>query len=83
MTRDLDRLVRNFHRERLQDEWAYLFLDGVSLRIRRSAGRKRVQLLVTYGVRRDGAGNSWPFCAARAKARRPGRDYCRICTTGG
>ncbi len=38
----------------LTDDWRYLFLDGVSLRIRRPAGRKRVQLLVAYGVRADG-----------------------------
>jgi len=31
-----------------------LFLDGVSLRVRRPSGRQRVQMLVAYGVRRDG-----------------------------
>jgi putative transposase len=50
----LDEAVREFHRAPLADEWAYLFLDGVSLRVRRPAGRKRVQMLVAYGVRRDG-----------------------------
>jgi len=54
LTRDLDQAVRQFHQARLEDEWAYLFLDGVSLRARRPAGRKRVQMLVAYGVRRDG-----------------------------
>jgi putative transposase len=50
----LDEAVSEFHRAPLADEWAYLFLDGVSLRVRRPAGRKRVQMLVAYGVRRDG-----------------------------
>jgi len=54
LTRDLDRLVKAFHEGPLKDEWAYLFLDGVSLRVRRPSGRKRVQMLVAYGVRRDG-----------------------------
>jgi putative transposase len=54
LIRDLDEAVREFHRAPLADEWAYLFLDGVSLRVRRPAGRKRVQMLVAYGVRRDG-----------------------------
>src|SRR6058998_3861152 len=54
LTRDLDQAVWEFHQARLSDDYAYLFLDGVSLRIRRSAGRKRVQMLVAYGVRRDG-----------------------------
>jgi len=55
LTRSLDRLVKKFREAPLQDEWAYLFLDGVSLRVRRPAGRKRVQILVAYGVRRDGS----------------------------
>lgn len=54
LIRDLDEAVSEFHRARLADEWAYLFLDGVSLRVRRPSGRKRVQMLVAYGVRRDG-----------------------------
>src|SRR5881409_712226 len=35
VSRSLDRLVKAFQRARLKDEWAYLFLDGVSLRVRR------------------------------------------------
>jgi putative transposase len=54
LTRDLDGAVSQFHRAPLQDEWAYLFLDGVSLRMRRPGGRKRVHMLVAYGVREDG-----------------------------
>src|SRR3970040_1281675 len=54
ITKSLDRLVRRFHEAALKDEWAYLFLDGVSLRVRRPAGRQRVQMLVAYGGRRDG-----------------------------
>jgi putative transposase len=54
LTRDLDEAVRQFHQAPLADEWTYLFLDGVSLRVRRPAGRQRVQMLVAYGVRRDG-----------------------------
>jgi transposase-like protein len=55
LTRDLDAAVRQFHQAPLKDEWLYLFLDGVSLWVRRPAGRKRVQMLVAYGVRRDGS----------------------------
>jgi transposase-like protein len=54
LCRSLDHLVKAFHQARLQDEWAYLFLDGVSLRVRRPSGRKRVQMLVAYGVRANG-----------------------------
>ncbi len=54
LTRDLDRAVAEFHRASLKDEWAYLFLDGVNLKVRRPAGRQCVQMLVAYGVRQDG-----------------------------
>jgi putative transposase len=54
LSRSLDRLVKAFREAPLKDEWVYLFLDGVSLRVRRPAGRKRVQMLVAYGVRADG-----------------------------
>jgi putative transposase len=54
LTGELDEAVRQFHSVELKDEWAYLFLDGVSLRIRRPSGRKRVQMLVAYGVKQDG-----------------------------
>jgi len=55
LCRSLDRLVKAFHQARLNDEWAYLFLDGVSLRVRRPSGRPRVQMLVAYGVRANGS----------------------------
>lgn len=54
ISRSLDGMVRAFHQERLSDDWVYLFLDGVSLRVRRPGGRKRVQMLVAYGVGKDG-----------------------------
>ena len=43
VTRELDQAVAQFHQAPLMDAWRYLFLDGVSLRVRRPAGRKRVQ----------------------------------------
>jgi len=54
LSRHLDRLVKAFQQAPLKDEWAHLFLDGVSLRMRRPGGRKRVHMLVAYGVRTDG-----------------------------
>jgi putative transposase len=55
LTRDLDEAVRQFHQAALKDEWAYLFLDGVNLKVRRPAARQCVQMLVAYGVRQDGS----------------------------
>jgi putative transposase len=68
LTRDLDEVVRQFHRARLQDQYAYLFLDGVSLRVRRPAGRKRVQMLVAYGVRRDGTRHLLAFLRSQGES---------------
>ena len=68
LTRVLDRAVRQFHQARLSDEYAYLFLDGVSLRVRRPAGRKRVHMLVAYGVRRDGTRHLLAFMRSQGES---------------
>src|SRR5260370_4418089 len=65
---DLDEAVRQFHEARLSDVYAYLFLDGVSLRVRRPAGRKRVQMLVAYGVRRDGTRHLLAFLRSQGES---------------
>ena len=44
----------SFTRRGLSEDWRYLILEGVSLRVRRPSGRKRVPLVVAYGVRADG-----------------------------
>ena len=68
LTRSLDGLVKKFREAPLQDEWAYLFLDGVSLRVRRPTGRKRVQMLVAYGVRRDGSRQLLAFLRSQGES---------------
>jgi transposase-like protein len=71
ITQELDQAVREFHQACLDDDWAYLFLDGVSLRVPRPAGRKRVQMLVAYGVKRHGSRQLLAFSAH--PRREPGR----------
>src|SRR5437879_2390047 len=68
LTRDLDEAVRQFHQAQLSDDYAYLFLDGVSLRVRRPAGRKRVQMLVAYGVRCDGRRHLLAFLRSQGES---------------
>ena len=68
VTRSLDEAVRAFHQAPLEDEYAYLFLDGVSLRMRRPAGRQRQHLLVAYGVRRDGRRHLLAFLRSRGES---------------
>jgi putative transposase len=68
LTRGLDEAVRQFHQMPLADEWAYLFLDGVSLRVRRPSGRKRVHMLVAYGVRRNGSRQLLAFLRSQGES---------------
>ncbi len=55
ITRELDRAVAQFHRRPLRDDYLYLFLDGVVLKVRDPGGsiRRRV-ILVAYGLTRQG-----------------------------
>jgi len=68
VAKSLNRVVQQFKEARLQDDWVYLFLDGVSLRVRRPAGRKRVQMLVAYGVRADGSRQLLAFLRTRGES---------------
>jgi putative transposase len=67
LTRDLDEAVRQFHQARLSDDYLYLFLDGVSLRVRRPTGRKQVQMLVAYGIRQDGSRHLLAFLRSQGE----------------
>jgi putative transposase len=68
LTRDLDHAVKEFHRAPLRDEWAYLFLDGVALKVRRPAGRQHVQMLVAYGVRQNGTRQLLAFLRTKGES---------------
>jgi putative transposase len=68
LTRDLDHAVKQFHEAPLKDEWAYLFLDGVNLKVRRPAGRQCVQMLVAYGVRQDGTRQLLSFLRTKGES---------------
>jgi putative transposase len=68
LTRVLDRAVRAFHQRRLGDDWAYLVLDGVWLKVRRAFGPQRVLLLVAYGIRRDGTRQLLAFTRAKSES---------------
>jgi putative transposase len=55
ITRQLDTAVQQFHRGPLVDEYVYLFLDGIVLKVRDNARKvRRRMILVAYGVTRAG-----------------------------
>jgi putative transposase len=68
LTRVLDREVEKFHHARLDDDWAYLLLDGVWMKVRRPFGPQRVLLLVAYGVRANGQRQLLAFTRARGES---------------
>ena len=68
LTRVLDEQVEKFHHAPLGDEWCYLLLDGVWLKVRRAFGPQRVLLLVTYGIRIDGTRQLLAFVRAKSES---------------
>ena len=68
LTRELDELVKQFHQAELEDDIRFLYLDGVSLRMRGPDKRKRVHMLVAYGVRADGSRRLLAFLRSRGES---------------
>jgi transposase-like protein len=54
VARSLDREVALFREAPLEDDLTYLFLDGVSLRVKTAAGMKRRMVLCAYGISLSG-----------------------------
>jgi putative transposase len=50
VARSLDGEVARFHQAPIADDICYLFLDGVSLRVKTAAGMKRRMVLCAYGI---------------------------------
>ncbi len=68
LTRVLDQQVEAFHRAGLGDQWSYLILDGVWMKVRRAFGPQRVLLLVAYGVRPNGERQLLAFVRAKGES---------------
>jgi len=68
LTRVLDKQVQKFHHAPLGDDWCYLILDGVWLKVRRAFGPQRVLLLVAYGIRMDGTRQLLAFVRAKSES---------------
>jgi len=55
IARGLDQAVKAFHGRRLRDEYIYIFLDGVVLKVRDGQGKvRRRWVLVAYGITAQG-----------------------------
>jgi transposase-like protein len=61
--------IETFHRRRIEDKYVYLYLDGISIRIRGNDGkRKKYILLIAYGVDRKGIKEIIDFIAVRSES---------------
>lgn len=68
VTRSLDREVARFHETPLSDDLMYLFLDGVSMRVKGAVGVKRRLVLCAYGITRRGQRRLLAFRLAQAES---------------
>ena len=50
----LDVDLKSYHRRKLQDQYLYLFLDGIILKTKTGFGSKKKAVLVAYGIKVDG-----------------------------
>ncbi len=64
----LDASVNRFHRRRLSDQYRYLVLDGVSVRIRLVGQVQRRMVLCAYGITRQGRRELIDFQVVKAEA---------------
>lgn len=50
ITKGLDRKVQAFHKRQLLDEYQYLFLDGISLKVKNALRSQKKIILAAYGI---------------------------------
>lgn len=50
VTKNLDAKVKEFHKRRLLDEYQFLFLDGITLKVKTSLHAIKKLVLVAYGI---------------------------------
>ena len=69
IARGLDQAVQAFHRRRLRDEYIYIFLDGVVLKVRDVRGKvRRRWVLVAYGITAAGRRELLAYQLARGES---------------
>ncbi len=67
VTKELDEEVRRFENGPIEDEYAFLFVDALSVRIRYELRAQRRWVLVAYGIRGDGSRKLLSFRVARTE----------------
>jgi transposase-like protein len=64
----LDQEVQRYHWRRVDDDWVYLLLDGVTMKVKHPGGKKTKLVLVAYGIRADGTRQLIDFTLAKSES---------------
>lgn len=67
VTKALDSEVKAFENRPIDDDFAFLFLEGLDVKIRMELRVKRYKLLIAYGIRRDGSRSLISFRLAHSE----------------
>ena len=70
LTKTLDPHVRAFHERPLENQYLYLFFDGIVLKGKDALGAKKRVILVAYGIRSDGHKELIDFLIPSLRVRR-------------
>jgi putative transposase len=68
LAKELDQQMLAFANRHLEDNYAFLFLDGIMVTIGHEIGAKRYCLLVAYGIRGDGSRELLAFQKANSES---------------
>jgi len=68
IVRSLDGEVRRFQRRRIRDDYRYLFLDGIVLKVKGAGGVKKRLVLCAYGITVNGLREMVSFRQATAES---------------
>ncbi|MFH1892570.1 MAG: IS256 family transposase [Candidatus Zixiibacteriota bacterium] len=68
VTKELDQAVTDFGNSPIDDDFVFLFLDGINVRIRFELKVRTVKLLVAYGIRSDGSRELISFVRANSES---------------
>jgi len=64
----LDNEVRRYHSRLIGDGYCYLFLDGITLKVKTVTGAKKRLVLCAYGITPEGKRELLSFCQATAES---------------
>jgi len=68
VVRELDQAVGDYANRLLEDDFVFLFLDALSVKIRFELKAKKVKLLVAYGIKADGTRELISFGRANSES---------------